>query len=267
MIVFEDIKPSMFEDYKPESNKEGISLATFLNIFDGLISLEGSIINMTTNYFQELHDFCPELLREGRIDEAIKFTYIDEEQAKSMFYTYTSPDTELIELDFEFFDQGMEFGKLLDGMKVRYSVVQKYLFKWIKNSNGVFHYAKEWLDNMLTENSDKIKTQISEISHGFTMIDDIKILEETGKLYDSVVVDRSKLATNDKEVDESRIADNVEMVDESKSLSDGIVGSESRLVDDIKMAGEIKVEDVVIIKTKWWMNSSQWIRSRKNTNR
>ncbi|RAL60099.1 hypothetical protein DID88_000724 [Monilinia fructigena] len=98
MIVFEDIKPSTFEDYKPESNKEGISLATFLNMLDGLTSLEGSIIIMTTNYFQELHDFCPELLREGRVDEAVKFTYIDEEQAKSMFHAYTSPDTELTEL-------------------------------------------------------------------------------------------------------------------------------------------------------------------------
>ncbi|TEY29933.1 hypothetical protein BOTCAL_0909g00010 [Botryotinia calthae] len=174
---------------------------------------------------------------------------------------------ELIELDSESFDQEMEFGKLFDGMKVRHSAIQKYLFKWIKNSNGAFHYTEEWLNNMLAENSDKIKTQISEISHGPTMIDDIENLEETGKLHDSVMVDGSKLATDDKEVDENRIADDVEMVDESKSLSDGMVGSESRLVDDTKMAGEIKVEDVVITKKKWWMNLSQRIRSRRNTNR
>ncbi|KAF7880463.1 uncharacterized protein EAF02_007309 [Botrytis sinoallii] len=205
MIVFEDIKPSTFEDYKPESNKEGISLATFLNMLDGLTSLEGNIIIMTTNYFQELHDFCPELLREGRVDEAVKFTYIDEEQAKSMFHAYTSPDTELTELDSESLDQGMKFGKLLDGMKVRHSAVQKYLLKWIKNSNGAFHHAEEWLDNMLAENSDKTKTQISETSHGPIMIDDIKTLQETGQLHDSVMVDRSKLATVDKEVDESNV--------------------------------------------------------------
>ncbi|TEY31269.1 hypothetical protein BOTCAL_0810g00010 [Botryotinia calthae] len=267
MIVFEDIKPNTFEDYKPESNKKGISLPTFLNILNGLISLEESIIIITTNYFQELYDFYPELLRKGRINETVKFIYIDEEQTKSIFYVYTSPDIELTKLDSESLDQGMEFGKLLDRMKVNHSVIQKYLLKWIKNSNGAFHYIEEWLNNMLAENSNKIKTQISEISYGSTIIDDIKTLEETGKLHDSVVVDRRKLATDDKKVDEGRMVDNVEMVDKSKSLSDSIMGSESRLVDNTKIAGEIKVEDVVIIKTKWWINPSQWIRSRKNTNR
>ncbi|KAF7880465.1 uncharacterized protein EAF02_007311 [Botrytis sinoallii] len=63
------------------------------------------------------------------------------------------------------------------------------------------------------------------------------------------------------------MADDVEMVDERKSLSDGTAGTESRLVDDTKMAGEIKVKDVVITKKKWWMNPSQRIRSRRNTNR
>ncbi|KAF7894669.1 uncharacterized protein EAF01_010119 [Botrytis porri] len=238
MIVFEDIKPSTFREYKPESN-EGFPLSTFLNILDGLISPEGNIIIMTTNYFQELHDFSPELLREGRVDETVKFTYIDKEQATSMFHAYTNPNTESTELAPESLEQGEKFGKLLDGMKVRHSAVQKHLLKWIRDSKGAFDHAEEWLKNLLAEKSDKTKTQNSETSHGPTMMDDIKILKETGQLNDNVMVDKSRLATDDKEVDESRMADDVKMVDESNSLSDGKVGTESRLIDDAKMAGEM----------------------------
>ncbi|CCD42622.1 hypothetical protein BofuT4_P074240.1 [Botrytis cinerea T4] len=126
ITVLEDIKPSTFRDHKPESD-EGFPLSTFLNILDGIISPEGNIIIMTTNYFQELQDFSTELLREGRVDEAIKFTYIGEEQAKSMFHVYTNLDTESTELASESLEQGNRFGKLLDGKEIRHSAVQKYL--------------------------------------------------------------------------------------------------------------------------------------------
>ncbi|KAF7877690.1 hypothetical protein EAF04_001361 [Stromatinia cepivora] len=311
MIVFEDIKPSTFREYKPESN-EGFPLSTFLNILDGLISPEGNIIIMTTNYFQELHDFSPELLREGRVDEIVKFKHIDKEQATSMFHAYTNPETEFTELASESLEQGEKFGKLLDGMKVRDSAVQKYLLRWIRDSKGAFDHAEEWLENLLAEKSDKTKTHNNEASHGLTMMNDIKTLEETGQLKDSVMVDRSRLGTDDKEVDKSRMADDVKMVDESNSLSDGKVrtesrladdtkivdesnslsdgkvgtenrladdtkivdesnslsdgkvGTENRLVDDTETAGEIKVEDVSGIKTKWWMKPIERVRSRRN---
>ncbi|TEY25111.1 hypothetical protein BOTCAL_1332g00020 [Botryotinia calthae] len=139
--------------------------------------------------------------------------------------------------------QGKKFGKLLDGLEVRYSVVQKYLLNWIRDSKGAFDHAEEWLENLLGEKSDKTKTQNSEISHGPTMMDDINTLKKTGQLNDSVMVDKSSMATDDKQVDESKMVDDVKMVDESNSLSDGKVGTESRLVDDTRMAGEIKVVD------------------------
>ncbi|CCD42623.1 predicted protein [Botrytis cinerea T4] len=72
----------------------------------------------------------------------------------------------------------------------------------------------------MAENFDKTKTQNSETSNDPIMMDDIKTLEGTEQMNNSVMMDRSKLGLDEKEVDEGRLAGDVEMADESNSLSD-----------------------------------------------
>jgi chaperone BCS1 len=62
MVVIEDVD-SFVEGRKVK--KKGLSFSTLLNIFDGVISSEGTILFLTTNIVENLD---PALIRPGRID-------------------------------------------------------------------------------------------------------------------------------------------------------------------------------------------------------
>lgn len=66
----------------PASAHSGISLSGLLNAIDGVASHEGRVLIMTTNH-PELLD--PALVRPGRVDQKIQFTYAMRPQIKELF--------------------------------------------------------------------------------------------------------------------------------------------------------------------------------------
>lgn len=95
-IVIEDIdvfgcSRNRDEEHKDEQEDGKINLSELLNALDGIASHHGKVIFMTTNHKNKLD---PALLRPGRIDKQIEFTYITKECAEQMiknFYPTIEP--------------------------------------------------------------------------------------------------------------------------------------------------------------------------------
>ena len=62
-----------------------LSLSDLLNITDGLLSSDGSICIFTTNHIEKLDSA---LLRAGRMNKVIEFTYLNGETASRMIQKY-----------------------------------------------------------------------------------------------------------------------------------------------------------------------------------
>ncbi|KAJ8129884.1 hypothetical protein O1611_g3749 [Lasiodiplodia mahajangana] len=65
-----------------EDQKKGISLSGLLNAIDGVASHEGRVLIMTTNIPESL-DYA--LIRPGRVDLQVQFTYASKDQARELF--------------------------------------------------------------------------------------------------------------------------------------------------------------------------------------
>ena len=65
-----------------DDQKKGISLSGLLNAIDGVASHEGRVLIMTTNVPESLDDA---LIRPGRVDLQVEFTYATKVQAKELF--------------------------------------------------------------------------------------------------------------------------------------------------------------------------------------
>ncbi|KAI1176138.1 P-loop containing nucleoside triphosphate hydrolase protein [Nemania sp. FL0916] len=65
-----------------EDQKKGISLSGLLNAIDGVASHEGRVLIMTTNVPESLDDA---LIRPGRVDLQVQFTYASKAQARELF--------------------------------------------------------------------------------------------------------------------------------------------------------------------------------------
>ncbi|KAH8761540.1 putative mitochondrial chaperone BCS1-A [Diaporthe sp. PMI_573] len=63
-------------------DQKGVSLSGLLNAIDGLASHEGRVLIMTTNKPERLDDG---LIRPGRVDLQVDFTYATQEQASELF--------------------------------------------------------------------------------------------------------------------------------------------------------------------------------------
>jgi ATP-dependent 26S proteasome regulatory subunit len=104
-----DVKISKIEkfvnntiDYKLENYTnidENLTLSDLLNIIDGIIETPGRILIMTTNHVKKLD---PALIRPGRIDITINYTYCSKQIYKEMFkfyYDIEIDEDKLTELD------------------------------------------------------------------------------------------------------------------------------------------------------------------------
>ncbi|KAH8800860.1 BCS1 N terminal-domain-containing protein [Xylogone sp. PMI_703] len=79
-----------------EERKKGISLSGLLNILDGVSSVEGRVLIMTTNHPERLDEA---LIRPGRIDHQVAFTNATQTQIKELFermYTIDSTRTHMV---------------------------------------------------------------------------------------------------------------------------------------------------------------------------
>ncbi|KAL9098825.1 MAG: hypothetical protein Q9163_005580 [Psora crenata] len=71
-----------------KKDKKGISLSGLLNAIDGVASQEGRVLIMTTNFPENLDEA---LIRPGRIDSDVAFTYATRSQISELFCRMYSP--------------------------------------------------------------------------------------------------------------------------------------------------------------------------------
>lgn len=62
--------------------REGVTFSGLLNVLDGVAMKPGQMVWMTTNHVERLD---PALIRPGRVDRIIEFSYASAEQVRSMF--------------------------------------------------------------------------------------------------------------------------------------------------------------------------------------
>ncbi|KAJ8058588.1 hypothetical protein OCU04_012764 [Sclerotinia nivalis] len=245
MVVYEDIRPSTFQEYNAESRQEGFPLSVFLNLLDGPTSPEGYISIITTNYLQELHDFSSELIREGRMDKEMEFKHITDEQATDMFHAITNPINQ--ELNPESLELGKKFGRLFYEKKVKHSAVQQNLLRWKGDPKGASDHAKEWLEKTLAKEAERVNKQENMTSRGTTLASEIKEMNESRQgdeskaAGDSSVVNEGKLTNKDKLMDEGKLTDEDKLVDEGKLTDKDKLMNENKLADDNKVTDKDKL--------------------------
>lgn len=130
-VVFEDIDSLFTNRQKNPDNPMGLTFSGLLNTLDGLLTNNLEIF-MTTNHKEKLDHA---LIRAGRVDLNIRFTYAIEEQIKKMFKTYTTPSDDQLEL---FWNNFVSLN-----VKVTIASLQQYLEKYIDDPNGaIFNLFK-----------------------------------------------------------------------------------------------------------------------------
>ena len=92
ILILEDIDVLFAERKKSDEYKNMISFSVLLNVLDGMSSKDGLITFMTTNYVEHLDSA---LIRPGRVDHFIKFTYANEQQTQDMFNNFFPDNPEL----------------------------------------------------------------------------------------------------------------------------------------------------------------------------
>ncbi|APA08978.1 hypothetical protein SS1G_08022 [Sclerotinia sclerotiorum 1980 UF-70] len=148
VVIYEDIRPSTFREYG--SQEEGFPLSTFLNLLDGVASPEGHISIITTNYLKELDEFSHELLREGRINRKINFTWITQDQAATMFIiAMWIPEAHYNREDIS--KLASEFGQLIPEGKITHSAVLEYLVSYRGDPQGVVNNAGKWIQESVNQ--------------------------------------------------------------------------------------------------------------------
>ena len=114
ILVLEDIDGLFSDRYKDYNNKSMISFSGVLNTLDGMGRKDKLITFLTTNHKQNLDQA---ILRPGRIDYKLEFTYASNYQLRKMYEVYIGDDN--IEL----------FIKKFKNMKITTCVLQKFFFE------------------------------------------------------------------------------------------------------------------------------------------
>ena len=82
ILVLEDIDTLFVERKDGDSNKSMISFSGLLNTLDGIAHKEGQITFLTTNFVTKLDKA---LIRPGRVDKTLHFTYATPKQIEIMY--------------------------------------------------------------------------------------------------------------------------------------------------------------------------------------
>jgi chaperone BCS1 len=85
IVVFEDIDALFTKDRENKLNKSALTFSGLLNALDGIGSPNGQIFVLTTNLRDNLDNA---LIRNGRVDLHIHFTYANEEQMEQMWNNF-----------------------------------------------------------------------------------------------------------------------------------------------------------------------------------
>ena len=83
ILLIEDI--DCFFEKREKKTESSITFSTFLNVMDGIFRRSGLITFLTTNHKEKLDNA---LLRVGRIDYIINFTYCSKEQIELIYNVF-----------------------------------------------------------------------------------------------------------------------------------------------------------------------------------
>jgi len=138
ILIIEDID-SLFEARKKnDEQKNNITFSALLNTLDGIAHMNGQIIIMTTNHPLVLDKA---LIRPGRIDHSIEFSYSNKNQIKKMFEIFLPTQIDMF----------TEFYKKIKHLKLTTAFLQQFFFGNIKNDNIMDHINE--LEKMCNENN------------------------------------------------------------------------------------------------------------------
>jgi len=122
ILVLEDIDVLFESRKKNDDNKTGISFSGLLNSLDGICHVDNQVIFMTTNCKMVLDKA---LIRPGRIDMDVEFTYSTKVQIKQMFDKFLPNQSHRFN----------DFYKEIKNHKLTTAILQQYLFGNIKCDN------------------------------------------------------------------------------------------------------------------------------------
>lgn len=130
ILLLEDVD-AVFNQRKSQIHSP-ITFSALLNTLDGVARRHKLITFITTNHIENLDKA---LLRPGRIDKIVNFTYATDEQIKEMFLKFRPKDENKWE----------EFHKKIQPNKYTTAVLQKFFFM-NRNADNIIDCIKELID-------------------------------------------------------------------------------------------------------------------------
>ena len=121
-LVLEDID-ALFIDRKPgDTNKSMVSFSGILNTLDGIARRPKQVTFVTTNYAAKLD---AALIRPGRIDFVLTFTYATMDQIKKFFDSFVPEQKE----------RWGKFKKAIKNCRTTSAILQSYFFEHMEDKN------------------------------------------------------------------------------------------------------------------------------------
>lgn len=121
-------------------NDEELALEDLLEIFQGPVPLEGSIIIATTNKYKEILEMCPALFRPGRLTP-VHFNYADEWVVNEMCKFFFERNNEPI------------------GITVEHSISPSQLFEFMSDAKFTSNDKEKQMQHFLDRIVDEMKTR------------------------------------------------------------------------------------------------------------
>lgn len=146
ILVMEDIDALFQERKKNDDRHIRITFSGLLNALDGLNTKDGLIVIMTTNHKINLDDA---LIRPGRVDKVVTFTYATNEQIEDMFTNFTKPKNDEIVKKFI-----NKFKSL--NLNITTAILQQYLIQYLndpENAINNIENIKQIIEQVPTSNS------------------------------------------------------------------------------------------------------------------
>ncbi|KAK2694913.1 putative mitochondrial chaperone BCS1-B [Fusarium oxysporum f. sp. cubense] len=159
VVLLEDIDAVWTDRSNSDNGQEGSSvpnctLSGLLNVLDGVGSVEGRIIIMTTNHPEQLDSA---LVRPGRVDMKVLLGNISRKSAEEMFIRMFSPDlgcTSHLDMD-EIKKLAVEFGKEIPDDTFTPSLLQGFFQLHLESPQEAASSIGAWVKRELEKSSEK----------------------------------------------------------------------------------------------------------------
>ena len=143
VLVLEDIDVLFKERKENDNHKNALTFSGLINALDGIAAPQNNIIFMTTNYKCNLDKA---LIRPGRVDMCMKFTYTKKEQVYKMFKAFYG-DSDHDDIIKTFIEETKQ-------LKYTTATLQQFLFEYIEHGpqeilNHIDKFKKLATDNKI----------------------------------------------------------------------------------------------------------------------